>query len=632
MKIGGIIHQQQGLLGFGAGGRCIRRFLCGLLNSSFRHRLPRDFLLGHSLFRLCGQVNAALLTDGLIVTVNVRDQLSSGLVDGLQTGPQLRQLFTLAPAGDIAETVLAGLDAVILADGVGDALGLHFLGVAVFLFGRLLVTGPGRFLLGLGVVVQLAVGDLMDGGGNGLHLAHAFPDGDALLIRREKAVHVGSHRLNSQRHRRGPAQGLHESLVVLDIPRQGGCQFRQRFPVCLAHIEYLDWAEHGDLNFPFLHDCLTLCVQDGGFGIRVQLLFLDLFLERRGRDDGDAMFTALHMALKLIFPLVVSSHQRSVRLLHIDEHGVVDGVAVEPGHHGQVAHILFALEQLLDTLLDARRDLLQPFPVGGFVSHEVHSPFDSRDFNSVFCDPLVPFLGAAVEKSVQQIAHVILFLDGLHKTGMWVLIRRLGGIVSLPSSEQVIVVRQHAPGVFAFFFPRLRLGFLPDITSPGRGLAVIGEAKILGQLFGGLFGGKVIEPGGEVDHVASCPAAKAVKVVLVQLQAGIFVIMERATGHAATLYLDPIHFRRLPNGDGLFHDFKNALAHAHLPPAFGGGGLYPAALARSLAALRRSALYGSRTDTQRFGTVKVCRSFFTIWFGYFSASRRSFSSRRGSWE
>ena len=86
------------------------------------------------------------------------------------------------------------------------------------------------------------------------------------------------------------------------------------------------------------------------------------------------------MALKLIFPLVVSGHQRGVRLLHIDEHGVVDGVAVEPGHDGQVAYILFALEQFLDTLLDARRDLLQPFPVGGFVSHEFHSPFQIGDF------------------------------------------------------------------------------------------------------------------------------------------------------------------------------------------------------------------------------------------------------------
>ena len=35
----------------------------------------------------------------------------------------------------------------------------------------------------------------------------------------------------------------------------------------------------------------------------------------------------------------------------------------------------------------------------------------------------------------------------------------------------------------------LRLGFLPDITPPGRGLTVVSEAKILGQLLGGLFRG-----------------------------------------------------------------------------------------------------------------------------------------------
>lgn len=70
-------------------------------------------------------------------------------------------------------------------------------------------------------------------------------------------------------------------------------------------------------------------------------------------------------------------------------------------------------------------------------------------------------------------------------------------------------------------------------------------------------------------------------------------------------HCDAVKLRRLSGCDGLFYDFKDALAHAYLPPAFGTGGLYPAALARSLAALRRSALYGSRTDTQRLGTVKV---------------------------
>ena len=590
MKIGGIVQHQKGLAVLGAGFRRGGCFLCGRL----RHRL----------FRLGSQVNAALLADNLIMPVNVRDQFPGRLVDGLQTGTQLRQLLTLAPVGDVAEAVLAGLDTVILANRVGNALGLHLLGVAVFLLGRLLVTGPGRFLLDLGVVMQLAVGDLMDGGGNGLHLAHACPDGDALLVRREIPVHVGGHRLHGERHRRGPAQGLHESLVVLDIPGQGGRQLRQRFPICLAHIEHLHRAEHRDLNFPFLHDDLAILIQHGGFGVRVQLLFLDLFLERRGRDDGDTVFTALHMALKLIFPLVVPGHQRGVRLLHIDEHGVVDRVAVEPGHHGQVAHILFALEQLFNALLDACRDLLQPFPVGGFVSHDFHSPFYGRKFSGVFCDPLVLFLGTAVEKSVQQIAHVLFFLNSLQKARVRVLVRRPGGIVGLPFSEQVVVIRQNAPGVFPIFFPCLRLGFLPDMVSPDRGLAVVSQAKILGQLLGGLLGGQVIETGGEVDHVAVCAAAKTVETG-VHLHAGVAVIVEGATGHAAAPHRDAVKLRRFPDGDGLFYDFKDALAHAYLPPAFGTGGLYPAALARSLAAFRRSALYGSRTDTQRLGTVKV---------------------------
>ena len=299
--------------------------------------------------------------------------------------------------------------------------------------------------------MQLAVGDLMDGGGNGLHLAHACPDGDALLVRREIPVHVGGHRLHGERHRRGPAQGLHESLVVLDIPGQGGRQLRQGLAVRLAHIKHLHRAEHGDLNFPFLHDRLALCVQDGGLGVRVQLLFLNLFLEWRGRNDGNAVFAALHMTLKLIFPLVVPGHQRGVRLLHIDEHGVVDGVAVEPGHHGEVAHILFTLEQFLDALLNALGNFPQSFPVGGFLSHDFHSPFYGRNLCGVFRKPLVLFLDAAVDQKVQEVARIVLFLDGLHKARVRVLVRRFGGIIGFPFSEQMIVVGQNTPAMFPLF-------------------------------------------------------------------------------------------------------------------------------------------------------------------------------------
>ena len=65
------------------------------------------------------------------------------------------------------------------------------------------------------------------------------------------------------------------------------------------------------------------------------------------------MFTLFYMTLKLSLPLVVSGNQSGIRLLHIDEYGVVHRITVEPGHDGQIAHIFFALKQFLDTLLDA---------------------------------------------------------------------------------------------------------------------------------------------------------------------------------------------------------------------------------------------------------------------------------------
>ena len=62
-----------------------------------------------------------------------------------------------------------------------------------------------------------------------------------------------------------------------------------------------------------------------------------------------------------------------------------------------------------------------------------------------------------------------------------------------------------------------------------------------------------------------------------------------------------------------------------------GGGVVPDSLARALAAARRSSLYGSRTRTQLFGTVKLCSLFRLILWGYFSASRVSFWMSLRSW-
>ena len=59
-----------------------------------------------------------------------------------------------------------------------------------------------------------------------------------------------------------------------------------------------------------------------------------------------------------------------VGALHIDEHGVVDRVAVKAAHGGKVLPVLIALEQLLDAVFDAVNDLPHPVFVGLFFSHD----------------------------------------------------------------------------------------------------------------------------------------------------------------------------------------------------------------------------------------------------------------------
>ena len=107
MQIGGIVQKKQGFL------RYIRLFL---------------LLFG-------GQVNAALLTDFLVVAFDVVNQLTGSLIDGLQTGPQFFQFFALGPGSDVTETVFPGLDAKILADCIGNAFCFDFFCATVlFLF------------------------------------------------------------------------------------------------------------------------------------------------------------------------------------------------------------------------------------------------------------------------------------------------------------------------------------------------------------------------------------------------------------------------------------------------------------------------------------------------------------------
>ena len=68
--------------------------------------------------------------------------------------------------------------------------------------------------LNLFLIVELAMGNLVDCGRNRLHLTHALTNGDFLMIGRKIAVRIGGHCFKSDRHRRTAAQSLYECLII----------------------------------------------------------------------------------------------------------------------------------------------------------------------------------------------------------------------------------------------------------------------------------------------------------------------------------------------------------------------------------------------------------------------------------
>ena len=166
------------------------------------------------IFRVLGKLDAALLANLRKMLFHVGDDAVCGFADGVQTGAELRQLGVFRPCCHIAEAVRAGFNAEVGTDHEGDAFGLHFFCIAALMLAL-------RRLL-QAVIMELGVGDLMGGGGYRLHLAHALPQRDALGFRAEIAVHIRRQRLELHRHGRGPAQRLHERLIILHAAGQVG--------------------------------------------------------------------------------------------------------------------------------------------------------------------------------------------------------------------------------------------------------------------------------------------------------------------------------------------------------------------------------------------------------------------------
>ena len=102
-------------------------------------------------------------------------------------------------------------------------------------------------------------------------------------------------------------------------------------------------------------------------GVRVQLHFLNALFEGRGGDDGQALLALFHMTAKLVFPFVESGHMGGAGHLHMDEDGIVIGIAVKPGHGAEIVRKFVALKQVLYASLNPGDDFLDPFPVAGLV-------------------------------------------------------------------------------------------------------------------------------------------------------------------------------------------------------------------------------------------------------------------------
>ena len=119
------------------------------------------------------------------------------------------------------------------------------------------------------LIVEPGVGDLMDGGADRLHLAHAFADSDALFVHGEVAVHILRQLLKEDGDGRAAAQSFHERPVILHVPRKVRRQLRQGLACGLLHVEHHHGLVHGNLHRLFLRDNIAVLVPQGELGVGV---------------------------------------------------------------------------------------------------------------------------------------------------------------------------------------------------------------------------------------------------------------------------------------------------------------------------------------------------------------------------
>ena len=301
-----------------------------LLGGLFHGRL-------HSL--LHGLLRLPLLLKLGKVAVDGGNQLMGGGPDGFKGRPQLFQVFAGTPTGHIPKGIVGRVQPVVLADGIGHALGLHLAGAAVGpvgLFGHRGVRVNG---------VELGMGNLMDGCFQSLQLTHVLLYGDPLFRQVVVAVRTTGDVLKGHRHGGSLFQRLEEVLVLLHIPGQLVHTDRgQGFALGLAHVKDRHDLERRNLCFLYFGQRLAVFVHDR-LALFVQLRHFLFHLIGGGGQNLDAFLAPFHIAVKIVPPLVVACHKLAA--LHGDQQRIVETVTVELRHRGEIGFVAFTLEKLL---------------------------------------------------------------------------------------------------------------------------------------------------------------------------------------------------------------------------------------------------------------------------------------------
>ena len=312
-----------------------------------------------------GFLGFVLLLQLCDMSVNAVDDVCGGRADRFKGAFQLRKLPPAAPPGYIAERVVRRIKPVMLANGVGDAFRFHLAGAAVYA-GLLLVFGSVQVN-----IVQLCVGDFVNGGFERLQLAHTLVKRNTLVLQVIIAVCAALDFLKADGDGRGLFKGCEKITVLLHIARQRvHGNIRQFLSLGLGHVKDGHHLVGGYGDLLFLGDGLSVLANHGLLGLRVDFLRFLLDFERRRGDNLNAFFTFFDVALKLIFPSGKARDKGSVGLLHGDQEGVVEAVIMKLRHNAQILLVAFAVEQLRNALLQTVGNLLELF--GGLLCGKVN--------------------------------------------------------------------------------------------------------------------------------------------------------------------------------------------------------------------------------------------------------------------